>query len=55
MGNMTGQEALDLGLMSAVSFSPGPILVQDGVLQTGLGGGTTPAPASASAPTAPSF
>lgn len=42
VGNMTGQEALDLGLMSAVSFSPGPILVQDGVLQTGLGGGINP-------------
>lgn len=42
VGNMTGQEALNLGLQSAVSFSPGPVLVKDGVLQTNLGGGLNP-------------
>ena len=42
VGNMTGQDALNLGLVSAVSFAPGPVLVQDGVLQTGLGGGMNP-------------
>ena len=39
---MSGQQALDLGLMSAVSFSPGPVLVKDGGLQTNLGGGMNP-------------
>lgn len=42
VGDMSGQQALDLGLMSAVSFSPGPVLVKDGVLQTNLGGGMNP-------------
>lgn len=42
VGDMTGQEALDLGLDSAVSFAPGPVLVRDGVKQTGLGGGVNP-------------
>ena len=28
--------------MSAVSFSPGPVLVKDGELQTNLGGGMNP-------------
>lgn len=42
VGDMSGQQALDLGLMSAVSFSPGPVLVKDGELQTNLGGGMNP-------------
>ena len=42
VGDMTGQEAIDLGLQTAVSFSAGPVLVKDGVMQTGLGGGVNP-------------
>ncbi|MBR0355341.1 MAG: phosphodiester glycosidase family protein [Oscillospiraceae bacterium] len=42
VGRMTGQEALDLGLVTAVSFPPGPTLIKDGVKQTGLGGGVNP-------------
>ena len=42
VGDMSGQQALDLGLESAVSFSPGPVLVKDGELQTNLGGGMNP-------------
>jgi exopolysaccharide biosynthesis protein len=42
VGRMTGQEALDLGLVTAVSFPPGPTLIKDSVKQTGLGGGVNP-------------
>jgi len=42
VGDMSGQQALDLGLTSAVSFSPGPVLVQGGMIRTGLGGGMNP-------------
>lgn len=42
VGNMTGQEALDLGLVSAVSFTLGPVLIVDGVVQKNLGGGMNP-------------
>lgn len=42
VGRMTGQEALDLGLVTAVSFPPGPTLIKDGVKQTDLGGGVNP-------------
>ena len=42
VGNMYGQTALDLGLTSAVSFSPGPVLVQNGRIRTNLGGGLNP-------------
>ena len=42
VGDMSGQQALDLGLTSAVSFTPGPVLVKDGVMRTGLGGGLNP-------------
>lgn len=42
VGRMTGQEALDLGLVTAVSFPPGPTLIKDGVKQTNLGGGVNP-------------
>ena len=42
VGDMSGQQALDLGLTSAVSFASGPVLVKDGVMRTGLGGGMNP-------------
>ena len=42
VGNMSGQNALDLGLVSAVSFAPGPVLIRNGVMQTNLGGGLNP-------------
>ena len=42
VGNMYGQTALDLGLTTAVSFKPGPILIQDGKMGTNLGGGLNP-------------
>ena len=42
VGNMYGQTALDLGLTSAVSFNPGPVLIQNGEIQTNLGGGMNP-------------
>ena len=34
VGDMTGQEALDLGIVNAVSFSQGPVLIKDGVKQS---------------------
>lgn len=42
VGDMSGQQAIDAGIMSAVSFTPGPVLIQDGVKRTGLGGGVNP-------------
>lgn len=42
VGNMYGQEALDLGLTSAVSFNSGPVLIQNGKIKTNLGGGLNP-------------
>ncbi len=42
VGDMTGQEALDLGLVTAISFGPGPVLIQDGQVQPDLGGGVNP-------------
>ena len=42
VGDMYGRTALELGMTSAVSFTPGPVLVQDGVMRTGLGGGMNP-------------
>lgn len=42
VGDMTGQDALDLGLVTAVSFAPGPTLIKDGVKQLNLGGGVNP-------------
>ena len=42
VGSLTGQEALDLGLVTAVSFPPGPTLIKDGVKLTNLGGGVNP-------------
>lgn len=34
VGDMTGQQALDLGIVNAVSFSQGPVLIKDGVKQS---------------------
>lgn len=42
VGTMSGQEALDLGLVTAVSFPPGPTLIQNGVKFKNLGGGYNP-------------
>ena len=42
VGNMSGQAALNLGLVSAVGFDPGPVLIRNGVMQTNLGGGLNP-------------
>ena len=42
VGNMYGQDALNLGLTTAVSFDRGPILVQNGEIRTNLGGGLNP-------------
>lgn len=47
VGDMSGQQALDLHLQSAVSFAAGPVLVKDGVLckkadGAPLGGGFNP-------------
>ena len=42
VGDMYGRTALELGMTSAVSFTPGPVLVQNGVMRTGLGGGLNP-------------
>ena len=42
VGDMYGRTALELGMTSAVSFTPGPVLVQNGVMRTGLGGGMNP-------------
>ena len=42
VGTMSGQEALDLGLVTAVSFPPGPTLIKDGVKYKNLGGGYNP-------------
>ena len=42
VGAMSGQEALNLGLVTAVSFPPGPTLIKDGVKMTNLGGGVNP-------------
>ena len=42
VGDMTGQEALNLGLVDALNFSGGPVLVKDGQVRQGLGGGVNP-------------
>ena len=42
VGNMKGQEAIDLGLQSAVSFTPGPVLIKDGVRQSGWNSSLNP-------------
>ena len=42
VGDMTAQEALDLGIIEGISFSAGPVLIEDGVKRAGLGGGVNP-------------
>ena len=42
VGDMYGQDALNLGLVSAVSFDQGPVLIQNGEIKTNLGGGLNP-------------
>ena len=42
VGDMTGQDALNLGLVTAVSFPWGPVLIKDGVKLENLGGGINP-------------
>lgn len=34
VGDMTGQAALDLGIVNAVSFAQGPVLIKDGIKQS---------------------
>ena len=42
VGDMTAQQALDLGIVEGISFSAGPVLIEDGVKRPGLGGGVNP-------------
>lgn len=42
VGDMTGQQALDLGIQTGVSFPWGPVLIKDGVKMENLGGGINP-------------
>lgn len=42
VGDMTGQQALNLGLVTAVSFDNGPVLIENGVRRPNLGGGLNP-------------
>ncbi len=42
VGDMTAQAALDLGIVEGISFSAGPVLIQNGVKRTNLGGGVNP-------------
>lgn len=42
VGNMSGQEALNEGLVNATSFENGPVLIKDGVRQTGFVSGINP-------------
>ena len=42
VGDMSGQQALDAGIVEGISFAAGPVLIQDGVKRTGLGGGVNP-------------
>lgn len=42
VGDMTGQEALDAGLVNAISFAAGPVLIQNGEIIPNLGGGLNP-------------
>ena len=37
VGDMTGREALDLGIVSGLSFNVGPVLIKDGEIQPRLG------------------
>lgn len=42
VGDMSGQEALDAGIVEGISFAAGPVLIENGVKRTGLGGGVNP-------------
>lgn len=42
VGNMTGGQALSVGIIDGMSFSLGPVLIQDGVRQTGFNSGINP-------------
>lgn len=42
VGNMTGAQALSEGIVNGMNFSLGPVLIQDGVRQTGFTSGINP-------------
>ena len=42
VGDMSGQDALDAGIVEGISFAAGPVLIENGVKRTGLGGGVNP-------------
>lgn len=42
VGDMSGQQALSLGIVSATNFASGPVLIKDGVRQTGFVSGINP-------------
>ena len=42
VGNMSGQEALNLGLVTATNFNNGPVLIKDGERQSGFVSGINP-------------
>ena len=42
VGNITGQDALNMGIVSGTSFNGGPVLIQDGVRQTNFISGINP-------------
>lgn len=42
VGNMSGQEALNIGLVTATNFALGPVLIKDGERQTGFTSGINP-------------
>lgn len=42
VGNMSGQEAINCGLVNATSFETGPVLIKDGQRQTGFVSGINP-------------
>lgn len=42
VGNMSGQQALDAGIVNGTSFALGPVLIKDGVRETGFNSGINP-------------
>lgn len=42
VGNMSGQEALNIGLVTATNFNNGPVLIKDGERQSGFVSGINP-------------
>jgi len=42
VGRMTGQQALNLGIVNGTSFSNGPVIIKDGVRQKGFVSGINP-------------